>query len=94
MIYKFNYNPESGLSNMLECSSFKLNLNEMIGCISVSNSGDVAVASKNHELVKLYSMNLESGKLNNPELVTKCPGATTALAINPSGSILCCSGRY
>lgn len=93
MIYKFNYNSETGLSNMFECCSFKLNLNEMIGCISVSNSGDVAVASTSREFVKLYSMDPETGKLKTPELVTKCPGATTALAINPSGSILCCSGR-
>lgn len=76
---------------MLECSSLALPLNERIGKISVSNSGDVAVASESNELVRLYKM--KDGKFEDAKLVTKCVGSTDALAINSAGTILCCSGK-
>lgn len=91
LIYKFDFDPISGLSNMLECSNQILPLNERIGMISVSNFGDLAVASESNELVKLYKM--KDGKFEESKLVTKCVGSTDALAINPSGTILCCSGK-
>jgi hypothetical protein len=59
--------------------------------VAVSNSGDVAVASEHHELVRHYKMN--GSKLEEAKLVTKCTGSTDALALNPSGSILVCSGK-
>lgn len=93
LIYKFDYNPSNGLSNMLECTNQLLKLHERIGKISVSNFGDVAVASESNELVRLYKIRKEDGKFEEAKLVTKCVGFTDALAINPSGTILCCSGR-
>jgi hypothetical protein len=77
---------------MTECSSHALPFNEKIGMISVSNHGYLATASESHELVRLYKMG-ENGKFEEPKLVTKCVGSTDALALNPSGTILCCSGK-
>lgn len=93
LIFKFDFDPSSGLSNMLECTNQLLAINERIGKISVSNCGHVAVASESNELVRLYKMK-EDGKFEEAKLVTKCTGFTDALAINPAGTILCCSGRY
>lgn len=89
LIYKFDFS--GSLSGMTECSSQLLPLNERIGMISVSNSGDLAVASDNHELVRFYKMN--GSKFEDPKLATKCVGSTDALALNSSGSVLICSGK-
>lgn len=78
---------------MTECTSHPLPFNERIGMISVSNSGHLASASESHELVRLYKMR-ENGKFEEPKLVTKCVGSTDSLALNPSGTILCCTGKY
>lgn len=91
LIYKFDYSSGSGLSGMIECSNQLLSLNERIGMVSVSDCGDMAVASENHELVRFYKFN--GTKFEEPKLVTKCVGSTDALAINSSGSVLVCSGK-
>lgn len=78
---------------MNECSHNQtLAHNEQFSMISVSNAGDVAVASESNELVRLFKMR-EDGKFDGCKLVTKCAGSTDALAINPSGTLLCCSGK-
>lgn len=79
---------------MNQCANGGLTLNEMIGMIAVSNSDCVATASESHELVRLYRMMEGNEQFQQPKLVTKCVGSTDALAINPSGTILCCSGKY
>lgn len=79
---------------MTECSKTTLHFSEKISKISVSNSdsGCLATASDSHELVRLYRIG-ENGQFEGPKLVTKCAGSTDSLAINPSGTILCCSGK-
>lgn len=91
LIYKYNYDSNK-LSNMIECSSHALPFNERIGMISVSNSGHLATASESHELVRLYKIG-GNEQFEEPKLVTKCVGSTDALALNPSGTILCCTGK-
>lgn len=79
---------------MSELSKAILPFDEKIGMISVSNSdsGCIATASESHELVRLYKIG-ENGLFDEPKLVTKCVGSTYSIAINSSGTILCCSGQ-
>lgn len=77
---------------MTECSSLTLQSPDSIGMISVSNTGSVACASESNDLVRLYKMG-EDGKFGDFKLVTKTSGSTDALALNPLGTILCCSGK-
>ena len=58
--------------------------------ISVSNSCDLAFAFGEHEAVKLCKFNGE--RYEEAKLVTKCAGKVLAVAINPQGTIICCSG--
>ena len=89
-VYKYTYNPSEGLANITELASLTLPLNEKIAMISISNSCDLAFASEEHESVKLCKIDGE--KYGEAKLVTKAPGKVLALAINPQGTILCCSG--
>jgi len=79
---------------MTDYSKTTLPFTEKISMISVSNSdsGCLATAADSHELVRLYKIG-ENGQFEEPKLVTKCVGSTDSLAINPSGTILCCSGK-
>ena len=91
-IYKFDYKSSSNeITNITECCSKTFPFTERITKISVSNNCDVAMASESNELVRLFKMR-EDGTLGECKLVTKSSGFTYALAINPSGTILCCSG--
>jgi hypothetical protein len=102
IIYKYDVIETNKLDNMTECSMASLPFDEKISMISVSNSysysgsgfgfGCLATASEFHELVRLYKIG-ENGLFDEPKLVTKCVGSTNSIAINPSGSILCCSGQ-
>ncbi len=93
LIYKFDYDSTTNtLKNMMECSHVSLPSTEHIGMISVSNSGDVAFASESNELVRLYKMN-KDGHFGELKLVTKSAGSTDSIALNSSGTMLCCSGK-
>lgn len=93
LIYKFDFDSSTNtLTNMTECSKLTLPSTEHLGMISVSNSGDVAFASESNDFVRLYKMD-KDGKFGELNLVTKSAGSTDAIALSPSGSILCCSGK-
>lgn len=77
---------------MTELSNKTFQLNERIEMISVSNSCSVAIASESNELVRLYRIN-DNEKFGECQLVTKSVGSTDAIAMNPNGTILCCSGK-
>lgn len=77
---------------MTDLADLKLPLNERIAMISVSNSCDFAFASEGHDAVKLCK--LEGGKYEASKLVTKINGGKVlAVAIDPQGKLLCCSGE-
>lgn len=89
-IYKYTYNQSDGLANISELASLTLPLNERIAMISISNSCSLAFASEENEAVKMCR--IEGGKFGEAKLVTKCAGKVLAVAINPQGTMLCCSG--